>query len=227
MAGTLNRFMSLRGFEQGLERMVEGVFARAFRSSVRPIELGRRLVREMDDHRSIDVKGRVVVPNSFTFSVSPDDHRNFAEIEEALVRELADAAREYARDEHYNFMGPVDVHLVTDEHLRPGRFTLSSRMHEGEGGVGAGALVMKSGTRHKLGDGVLSIGRLPECDITIADPNISRRHAEVRPAGTGFAVVDLNSTNGTKVNGVAVTEQRLNDGDEISIGGTVIRFEAS
>jgi len=219
--------MGLQGFERGLERMVEGVFARAFRSSVRPIELGRRLVREMDDHRSVDVKGRTVVPNSFTFTVSPEDHGNFAEIEDALVRELADAAREYARDEHYAFMGPVDVRLVTDERLRPGRFTLTSHMHEGQGGVGAGAIVMPSGARHKLGDRVLSIGRLPECDITIADPGVSRRHAEVRPAGTGFAVADLNSTNGTRVNGVTVTDHRLSDGDEIAIGGTVMRFEAS
>jgi hypothetical protein len=219
--------MGLQGFERGLERMVEGVFARAFRSNLRPIELGRRLVREIDDHRSVDVKGRVVVPNSFTFAVSPEDHANFAEIEEALVRELADAAREYARDEHYAFMGPVEVDLVVDERLRPGRLGVTSRMHEGQGGVGAGAIVMASGARHKLGNRVLSIGRLPECDITIADPNVSRRHAEIRPAGTGFAVCDLNSTNGTKVNGVTVTDHRLTDGDQIVIGATSMRFEAS
>lgn len=219
--------MGLQGFERGLERMVEGVFARAFRTSLRPIELGRRLVREMDDHRSVDVKGKVVVPNQFTFSLSGDDHENFAEIHEALVRELADAAREYARDERYAFMGPVEVRLVVDPQLRPGRFALNSRMHEGQGGAGAGSIVMPSGTRHALGGKVLSIGRLLECEITIADPNVSRRHAEVRPAGAGFAVVDLNSTNGTKVNGSNVTEHRLNDGDQISIGGTVMRFEAS
>lgn len=219
--------MGLQGFERGLERMVEGVFARAFRTSLRPIELGRRLVREMDDHRSVDVKGKVVVPNQFTFSLSPEDHANFAEIHEALVRELADAAREYARDERYAFMGPVDVRLVVDDAQRPGRFGLASRMHEGSGGAGAGSIVMPSGSRHRLSGRVLSIGRLPECDITIADPNVSRRHAEVRPAGAGFAVADLNSTNGTKVNGANITEQRLEDGDTISIGGTVMRFEAS
>ena len=66
--------MGLQGIERGLERMVEGVFSRAFRSSLRPIELGRRLVREMDDHRSVDVKGRTIVPNDFSFGLSPQDH---------------------------------------------------------------------------------------------------------------------------------------------------------
>jgi hypothetical protein len=68
--------------------MVEGVFSRAFRSSLRPIELGRRLVREMDDHRSVDVKGRTIVPNDFSFALSPQDHATFTEIHDALVREL-------------------------------------------------------------------------------------------------------------------------------------------
>ncbi len=219
--------MGLQGFERGLERMVEGVFARAFRTSLRPIELGRRLVREMDDHRSVDVKGRVVVPNEFSFALSRDDKANFAEIEEALVRELADAAREYARDERYAFMGPVQVRLIVDPSMRPGRFGLTSRMHEGQGGAGAGSIVMPSGARHRLGGRTLTIGRLPECDVTLSDPNVSRRHAEIRPAGNGFAVTDLNSTNGTKVNGASVTDHRLADGDQITIGGTVMRFEAS
>jgi hypothetical protein len=220
--------VGLQSFERGLERMVEGVFTRAFRSQLRPIELGRRLVREMDDHRSVDVKGRTVVPNAFTFHLSPQDFENFAEIREALVRELADAAREYARDEGYGFMGPVQVELEVDEHLRPGRFAVDSRLHEGRGGMGAGTLVLPSGDRLNLGERPVVIGRLPECEITLSDPNVSRRHAEVHPAGTGFAVTDLGSTNGTKVNGVGVPgEQLLREGDVISVGATRIRFEAS
>ena len=70
--------MGLQGIERGLERMVEGVFARAFRSSLRPIELGRRLVREMDDHRSVDVRGRTIVPNEFTFGLAAQDQATFA-----------------------------------------------------------------------------------------------------------------------------------------------------
>ena len=117
--------MGLQSFEQRLERMVDGVFARAFRSSLRPVELGRRLVREMDDHRSVDVRGRTIVPNDFTFTLSPDDLAAFADINEALVRELCDAAREHAREEEYSFMGPVRVALDADERFKAGRFTLA------------------------------------------------------------------------------------------------------
>jgi hypothetical protein len=219
--------MGLQGIERGLERMVEGVFSRAFRSSLRPIELGRRLVREMDDHRSVDVKGRTIVPNDFSFALSEQDHTTFTEIHDALVRELCDAAREYARDENYTFMGPVQVELTVDPQLRPGRFTVVSRLHEGKGGVGAGTLMLPSGERVILADKPVIIGRLPDCDVTLSDPNVSRRHAEVRPFGTGFLVVDLGSTNGTRVNGKTVSEHQLEDGDSITVGATRLRFDAS
>ena len=115
----------------------------------------------MDDHRSVDVKGRTIVPNDFTFSLSPQDHATFTEIHEALVRELCDAAREYARDEGYTFMGPVQVELTLDEELRPGRFTVVSRLHEGQGGVGAGTLILPAGERIPLSEKPVLIGRLP------------------------------------------------------------------
>jgi hypothetical protein len=207
--------------------MVEGVFARAFRSGLRPVELGRRLVREMDDSRSVDVRGRTVVPNHFDVQLSVEDNENFAEIHDTLVRELCDAAREHARDEGYTFLGPVEVDLVADERMHTGAFQIEGRMREGAGGSGAGSLVLPTGERVVLGEQVLSVGRMPESNIVLADPNVSRNHAEIRPKGTGYIVVDLNSTNGSKVNGVRVTEQELNDGDELSFGNTRMRFEAS
>ena len=219
--------MGIKGFEQSLENMVEGVFARVFRSGLRPIELGRRLVRELDDHRSVDVKGRTIVPNAFTFSVSPEDHERFAEIGDSLARELSDAAREHAQDEGYVFMGPVSVDIVASPSVRPGTFTVASRMKEGPGGVGAGSLVLPSGERIVLGDRALSIGRLPECDIVIPDSRVSRRHAEIRPTVDGFSLVDLGSTNGSTVNGERTTQRTLRDGDELVFGNTRLVFQAS
>jgi hypothetical protein len=207
--------------------MVEGVFSRAFRSKLRPIELGRKMVRDMDANRTVDVQGRVVVPNSFAFGLSVEDYAQFTEISDALVRELADAAREYARDENYTFMGPVEISIATDPDLKAGRFTLVSKLHERGGGAGAGALVMANGERMVLSTTTITIGRLPECGITVNDPNVSRQHAEIRPSGTGFLIEDKGSTNGTKVNGSPVTVQRLTDGDEITVGTARIRFEAS
>src|ERR1043165_4840596 len=100
--------MGLKGFERRLERLVEGVFARAFKSSLRPVELGRRLAREMDDQRTVNVAGNVAAPNDFTITLGPEDHAEFAEIEETLTRDLCEAARLHAREESYVFMGPVE-----------------------------------------------------------------------------------------------------------------------
>lgn len=217
----------MKGFERKLENLVEGAFARVFRSGLRPIELGRRLTREMDDNRSVDVRGRTVVPNDFVIALSLDDHERFAHIEDTLCRELCDAAREHARDESYSFLGPVAVQLTVDPTLRTGTFTITARMKEGPMGVGAGSLLLPNGERFVLDEHPVLLGRLDECDITILDPNVSRRHAEIRPRGDGFVVVDLGSTNGTRVNGVPVTERELRDGDELQLGNTRIAFQAS
>ena len=219
--------MGLQSLEHRLERMVDGVFFRRSKGSIRPIELGRRLVREMDDQRSIDVKGRRIVPNDFTVVLSAIDHTSFNDIEDALVAELTEAAREYAREEGYHFMGPVTVQLAVDNSLRTGRFNIVSQLKQATTGPGMGSLVLPSGQRVDLG-ATVTVGRLPECTISINDSNISRNHAEVKAGPSAYVVVDLGSTNGTMVNGVRITgEQRLRDGDIISFGSTHVRFEAS
>jgi hypothetical protein len=217
----------LKGFERRLERAIEGTFARAFKSNIRPVELGRRLVREMDDNRSVDVRGRTVVPNSFTIELSPDDHAQFAEIADTMARELAEAAREHARDEGYSFLGPVSVALEKADRLRPGSFNIDARLKEGQGGAGAGSLILPTGERIPLGERTITIGRKPESTIVLGDPNASRAHAEIRPHGAGFVMVDMGSTNGSRVNGVRVSHHELSDGDELTFGNTRIRFEAS
>jgi hypothetical protein len=219
--------MGIRGFERRLERLVEGAFARAFKSGLRPVELGRRLVREMDDNRSVGVRGGTVVPNAFTVALSASDLDQFEDVRDTLARELGDAAREHARDEGYAFMGPVTVDLVEDERLHTGAFQITGRMAEGDGGAGAGSIVLPSGDRFSLTDSVITIGRHPDSNLVLADPNVSRHHAEIRPQGDSFAVVDLGSTNGTRVNGVRVDTQVLQDGDEVAFGNTRMRFEAS
>jgi hypothetical protein len=219
--------MGIKGFEQSLENMVEGVFARVFRSGLRPIELGRRLAREMDDNRSIDVRGRTIVPNAFTVQLSPTDLERFAEIGESLERELCDAAREHARDEAYAFMGPVSVSMVAAGALHPGTFHIEGRLKEGAGGVGAGSLLLPNGDRITLADRALVIGRSTECDVVISDTNVSRRHAEIRPTIDGFVLVDLGSTNGSVVNGERVAQRDLREGDELVFGNTRLVFQAS
>lgn len=219
--------MSPRGLERRLEQLVEGTFARVFRSGLRPVELGRRLVREIDDNRSVDVRGRTVVPNYFTVYLSQADYEEFAEIHDSLRRELAETAREHARDEGYVFMGPISVNLEVSPRMRTGAFSIEGRLREGTGGTGAGSLLLPTGERIRLSERVVTIGRAPASTVVLADPNVSRNHAEIRPHGAGWLLVDLNSTNGSRVNGMRVASQELEDGDELQFGNTRIRFEAS
>jgi hypothetical protein len=216
--------MGLQRFERRLERLVEGAFGKAFRSGLQPVEIGRRIAREMDAGRTLGVRG-TVAPNHFTVTLSPDDTDNFAGFHDALVSELADAAREHAREEGYSFEGPVQVELVTDETAKRG--DLRVRAEIVASAVLTASLVLPDGSRITLGDPPTIIGRMPECAITLTDPQVSRHHAEVRNDTRTARVVDLGSMNGTFVNGVKVKEQILADGDVIMVGATSIRYEES
>ena len=219
--------MGLQSFERRLERTVEGVFARVFRSGIRPIEIGRRLTRMLDDERTIGVNGHIIVPNDISVVLSEIDHDRFSAVREGLSRALADEVRNHARAKQYAFMGAVSVDLQVGERVRSGRFEVAGRFKEGPGGTGAGSLVLHDGSRLPLGDRTVGIGRLVDCEIVLDDPNASRRHAEIRSDGDGYVVVDLGSTNGTLVNGQSVEHRRLTDGDVITIGAHHLRFEAS
>ena len=222
----LRPIMGLQQFERRLERLVEGVFAKAFRGGLQPVELGRRLTREMDAQRTVGVRG-TIAPNSFVFALAPADLERFESFSDALTRELADAAREHARSERYIFLGPVEVALEPDDSLTSGMFLVSGSVKEAAGGGAVGSLRLTDGSRVAITARPVTIGRMAECDIVLTDESVSRRHAEVRRQGSDIVVVDLGSTNGTKVNGAGVRERRLNDGDEITVGTTTMRFEAS
>ncbi|HUI04889.1 MAG TPA: DUF3662 and FHA domain-containing protein [Acidimicrobiales bacterium] len=218
--------MGLQRFEQRLERLVEGAFSKALRGGIQPVEIARRLTREMDLLRRVGVKG-LIAPNAFAVTLSSDDARRFESFADVLARELADAARDHARSEGYGFVGPVEVEIRHDPAMRPGRYRVTAEVREGPDGLSAASLITADGTRVVLGTEPVEIGRLPECTIVLNDPNVSRRHAEVKRRGSEVVVADLGSTNGTKVNGAQVRERVLQDGDEITVGSTTIRFEMS
>jgi hypothetical protein len=218
--------MGLQRFEQRLERLVEGAFSKALRGGIQPVEIGRRLTREMDLLRRVGVKG-LIAPNAFVVTLSPQDAERFQSFADVLARELGDAAREHARSEGYGFVGPVEVEIRSDPSTRTGRYRVTAEVHEGPEGLSAASLIVSDGSRITLGTETIEIGRLPECTIALSDPNVSRRHAEIRRHGSDVVVADLQSTNGTRVNGVPIRERVLEDGDEITVGTTSIRFETS
>src|SRR5436305_2199789 len=97
--------MVLRALEQKIEALFEGVFGRAFRAHVQPVELARKLSKEMDDHKSVSVS-RVYVPNEYTVYLSPTDREQFEGYENSLLAELEEYLSEHAKGESYALLTP-------------------------------------------------------------------------------------------------------------------------
>ncbi|MDX6504052.1 MAG: hypothetical protein QOE29_1177 [Gaiellaceae bacterium] len=248
----------LRSIEAKIEALFEGVFGRAFRANVQPVELARKLGKEMDDHRSISVS-RVYVPNEYTIYLSPSDRAQFEGYEHKLCGELEEYLVEHANRERYALLSPPKVLFETDDDLDMGQFGIATRMVQpdpsavpdsppnepapgmtqiyssGPPTAPAAALDLDSldtrsflvngGDRRELTTERAVIGRSRECEVQIADPNVSRQHAELRREGGSYVIVDLGSTNGIEVNGRRVKRAALEPGDRISIGQTELVFE--
>jgi hypothetical protein len=246
-----------RSLESKIASLVEGTFSRAFRSEVRPVEIARKLAREMEEHTSQSVS-RVYVPNEYAVYLSPADRERFYDLEDQLVDELAGYLLEHARRERFALMSRPLIEFRTDERLRLGEFGIQTRLvrpaaepaaepSQGESGHtmvyssaerlqepleerarerAHTALLVTDGKRMVVGAGGATLGRSRDCDIVLADGNVSRRHAEVRPRGDGWMVADLGSTNGVTVNGVRIEQaQLLRPGDRIEVGTTQLTFE--
>lgn len=217
--------MVLKSFEDRLERIVEGVFSRAFKSGLEPVEIGRRLIREMEASRTVDVSGRSLAPNRFVVRLSADDYAHFEQVRDQLIADLTATVRSYAAQEHLSFLGRVSVEMEIDDNLSLGIFRLhpsyDERLPEVEPD---GWLEGPNGFRYQLQAGVMTIGRLSDSDIVLSDPNISRQHAELHSMGDNYQLIDLGSTNGCKVNGQRIERHVLRDGDELTFGPMKLRF---
>jgi hypothetical protein len=249
----------LRSIEQKIEGLFEGLFGRAFRTNVQPVELARKLVKEMDDHRTVSVS-RIYVPNEYTVYLSPPDREQFADYEGSLTTELRDYLAEHARREGYVLLTAPTVLMETDDDLAVGEFGIATRMTQREPGRGepspspqleSGATMIykprteippegpsaevalaqeivtltMDGISHEIDKQRFVLGRSKDCDIQLADPNVSRRHAELRQEGLAYWLIDLDSTNGSQVNGHRTVRAKLESGDTITVGSTDLVFE--
>jgi Protein of unknown function (DUF3662)/Inner membrane component of T3SS, cytoplasmic domain len=231
----------LNDFERRLEGLIEGVFTKAFRTGVHPVELANRIIREMETNKTVGVR-QVWVPNRFTFFLSPDDHERFAQTEKALRRELEQVVTEGAAERGWGLVGPAEVLFLADPEVKQGEYRCESALVEGpttgqppvvaatsDGAASQGAeLVLlergRAGRAFPLAKDRVSIGRLDESDIALSDPGVSRKHAEVHRRDGEYVVVDLGSTNGTMVNEAVISERALRPGDRITIGRSVFEF---
>jgi hypothetical protein len=221
-------------FEKKVEGAVNGVFARAFKGDVQPVEIAARLQRELDAEAKLMSRNKRLVPNEFSVQLSQHDHDKLAPYANTLNAELATQLRNHAREMGYAFNGPVKISFELDSELPTGRFTVTSQAVAGitpragrasETAINRAPLVLEvNGTRHPLQPPGLVIGRGTEADLRINDPGISRRHAQIRVnvAGPGLQIdiVDLDSTNGIVVNGHRVRHAVLQEGSRIEIGST-------
>jgi len=213
--------MALKNLESRLERLFERGLAKPFRASLQPVEIAQRIVREVDLARRVTAQG-LVAPNATRVWLSPEDADRFNGFQKALLNELTESVRQHALDENYDFVGPVTCELFVDESLAAGDFEVKVGF---VGGESQPRLLGRDGSSYPIGATPLSIGRTGDCDVTVADPNVSRRHAEVWRTPEGVAIRDLNSTNGTFVNGHRVAAVSLTPRDEIAIGDMRFRIE--
>jgi hypothetical protein len=220
-------------FERGVERVVNGAFARAFKSEVQPVELASALRREADTTAAVVGPDRTLVPNAYTIELGPSDHERLGSWADQLSGELSTALTDHARGQRYSFPGPVSIQLVRDDELATGVFRVrSARVRGGIApGTAANATVAHpvldvEGRRYQLTKRLTVIGRGSDCDVVLDDPGASRRHAEIKVDGGRILVRDLGSTNGTVVGGERLGERvkvaELDDGSDITIGRTTI-----
>ena len=218
--------MVLRNFERRLEHLVEGTFARVFKSGLNPVEIGRRIVREVDANQSVAVDGSLAVPNHYWVYISTVDYERFQEVETPLTNELIEATRTHIGEEDYRVLGPVAVVLVEAPEYPEGTLQVQAQWREGASNPTSAELVMETGERFTIGDGAFMIGRAPTCSLILSDENVSRNHAVIQRGPGGWTLSDVGSTNGTQLNGQPVTEAQLRAGDRIVFGSTPAIFEA-
>ena len=248
----------LRSLESKIAGLVEGTFGRVFKSEVRPVELARGLVKEMDEHKTVSVS-RVYVPNEYVVWLSPEDRSRFEGVEGEIADELGAYLLEHARREKLALVSRPEVTFQTDDALNLGEFGIQARLVRAQGGgqdraeqadhghtmvystsdrlreeldrprgpePTGRAMLLAEGKRMVVGRSGAVLGRSRDCDVTLNDPNVSRRHAEIRPDGAGgWLVEDLGSTNGVKVNGRQIRSATpLQPGDRLALGTADVRF---
>ena len=210
----------LDNLERGLERVVNGAFAKTFRSGLQPVEITAALRRELDTKAAVVSRDRILVPNNFTVRLAPDDYDRMKAMGATLTDELIRLVTKHAATQHYQFAGGIKVSLRSDPSLAVGVVQVESENVSGS--VTWVAVLEIAGKRYPLAKSRTVIGRGTEADITVDDSGISRKHVEVLWDGTRAQANDLGSTNGSSLNGQRLVSAALEADSVISIGQTTI-----
>ena len=213
--------MVLKKVENSLERIFEKTLSRPFKNALQPIEIGTRIVREIDLTRRLSSKGPLS-SNVVRVWLSPADAQRFDGFQKALVAELEETVRQHALNEGYSFVGPVKVEVFIDDDVKTGDVAVETDF---VGGTSEPRFIASDGRSFTIGELPLIIGRSPQAGVIINDSNVSRQHAEVWRTAEGVAIRDLRSTNGTFVNGHRIDAVSLSPRDDVAVGALHFRIE--
>lgn len=221
--------------ERGVENAFENVFSRAFRSDLKPVELASGIKKSMDDRAATVNRDRIVVPNEFEIVLCESDFNKIEDWgKDAMRDELTDVATSYARDQRYTFLGPVRITFSVSSALSRGKLLVRGKSKRGSvapattrDATPENPIIDVNGERYLLTGALTVIGRGSNADITVDDAGVSRRHLELRVTPGGVIATDLNTTNGTYVEGHRIKAATLLDGNTITIGRTRIMFWTS
>lgn len=217
----------LENFEKGLERIVTGAFSKTFKSELQPIEIASAIKSEMDSKASIVSRDRILAPNTYNVRLSAADFTRMRALGANLITELTNLAQTHAIKQGFQFGAALDIKLIEDGSLNLGQIVVASTTEEIA--VSWSPALDLNGKRYLLTASRTSVGRDESADIQIDDSGLSRKHFEILWDGSKAGIRDLGSTNGTKVDGRAMSESPLQNESRISAGRSefVFRIVAS
>jgi hypothetical protein len=228
----------LRALENRLAGWWESLGRRSVGASLQPVEIAKKLLKEMSAHKKVSVR-RVYVPNRYMVYLSPTDWNSLSAMEQALTEEWSQYLEEKALERGYSLVGRPVVRIEVDENLRAGQLQIHSRFSEDERSEPTRhfqpwrKLTLRvlrgpdSGLAYSFDqkEAEIHIGRRSTCQVVLRDLNVSRQHAVIERRSDTFWINDLGSVNGTWVNGKPVERHMLQSGDRIRVGDTEMEVE--
>jgi hypothetical protein len=237
---------ALARFERFMESMVEDSVARFFGSPVQPAEIAKRLERAMESHQTISVR-RVIVPNVYRVFLNPKDFAAFQPIQAEVEREMATYLSDLAGERNFTMLEHPVVKMAEEGNVPRRTIQVEVETAGPEKANASSTQVLSATAQIKVGkqtqnravlvlaapggvhtipleSTLLTLGRGLDNDIILEDTRVSRNHAQLRYRMRRFWVTDLNSTNGTFVNGERISEADLRNGDVLSLGGLEVTF---
>lgn len=227
----------LSRFEDRIQQLVEGGFARLFAGRLHPREVAIRLARAMEDRAYPDAEGRMTAPDIFVIRVNPGDHDALLEAEPMIAHSMAEELVELAQLSDLALMGFPEVRLIADDQIDPYQVEVTAQIRgirtetteaydlKAEPLSIPNAALILNGERHvPLDRPILNLGRQRDNHIIIEDNRVSRHHAQMRLRFGHYVIFDLGSSGGTTVNGNTIKEAVLQSGDVITLAGVSLIY---